>query len=382
MIKFNKACVTGNEQKFINEVIESGDISGDGPFTKKCHAWFKENLGLTYNLLTTSCSTSLDMAALLLNIQPGDEVILPSFTFVSTANAFVLRGASLKFVDVRPDTMNLNEKLIEQAITKKTKAIVPVHYAGVACEMDEINALAKQHHFSVVEDAAQGVHSTYRGRQLGALSDVGCYSFHGTKNYTSAGEGGLLILKSEELYNQAEILREKGTNRTQFFRGVVDKYTWVAKGSSYLPSDISAAYLYGQLLNFDKINSRRLEIWNRYQAGLKDLGKSGQLQLPFVPEYCKHNGHMFFIRHQDAKSSSHFIEFAKQKGITTPFHYIPLHSSVAGKKYGEFIGEDRFTTSESAKLSRLPLYYGLSDQEVDQVIETVHHFSKVSGPKL
>jgi dTDP-4-amino-4,6-dideoxygalactose transaminase len=374
MIPFNKACATGKEVGYITEAISSGQITGDGKFTKLCHEWFAKNMGFKNNLLTTSCSMAMDMSALLLDIKPGDEVILPSFTFVSTANSFVLRGAKVKFVDIRPDTMNIDEKLIEQAITPKTKVIVPVHYAGVACEMDTINSLAKNYNIAVVEDAAQGMKSTYKGQNLGGIGDMGAYSFHGTKNYTSAGEGGLLIIKSEEHFKLAEVIREKGTNRSQFFRGSVDKYTWVSVGSSFLPSDICAAYLLAQLEEADQINQRRLQIWAMYNKSLKDLAKNNKATLPTVPEHCMHNAHMFYLKLNSEKEASAFAAHMKQNDIITPFHYVPLHSSPAGQKFGEFVGEDKFTSSESAKLIRLPLFYNMTNQEVIKVIEVAFKF--------
>lgn len=374
MIPFNKACITGHEIKYVTEAINSGQITGDGKFTKRCHEWFSKNMGFKYNLLTTSCSMAMDMSALLLDIRPGDEVIVPSFTFVSTANSFVLRGAKVKFVDIRPDTMNIDEKLIEQAITRNTKAILPVHYAGVACEMDTINSLAKAHNIAVVEDAAQGMMSTYKGRNLGALGDMGAYSFHGTKNYTSGGEGGLLIIQSEEHYKSAEVVREKGTNRSQFFRGSVDKYTWVNVGSSFLPSDICAAYLLAQLDHAQEINQRRLEIWGAYKVGLQDLAKKNKLVLPTIPEECTHNGHMFYMKFTSEKQANDYITYMKSHEVITPFHYVPLHSSPAGKKFGEFVGTDKFTTSESAKLVRLPLFFNMTDTEVTRVLELTTKF--------
>lgn len=358
----------------MQEAMSSGNFSGDGVFTKKCHQWFAEKLNFKHNLLTTSCSMALDMAALVANIEPGDEVIMPSFTFVSTANSFVLRGAKIKFVDIRPDTMNIDEAKIEQAITKKTKAIVPVHYAGISCEMDAINEIAKANNLLVIEDAAQGVHSSYKGQALGGIGDYGCYSFHATKNYTSAGEGGLLIVKDEKNFKQSEVVREKGTNRSQFLRGFVDKYTWVDAGSSFLPSDITAAYLYAQLENYDKINSQRMKIWNRYNDAFSDLEKREAIRLPFVPVHCEHNAHMFYLKVKSEDEMLKFIAFMKSKNISTPFHYVPLHSSPAGRKFSEFVGEDKYTTSESAKLVRLPLYYSLSDVEQDYVIGSVKEF--------
>lgn len=376
MIPFNKACVTGREIKYIQDAMNSGQIAGDGSFTHLCHNWFKTEFKIPYNLLTTSCSMAIDMAALLLNIQPGDEVIMPSFTFVSTANSFAIRGAKIRFIDIRPDTMNIDENLLESAITKKTKAIVPVHYAGVSCEMNTINDIAQKYKIAVVEDAAQGVKSKYKGQYLGTLSDIGCYSFHATKNYTAAGEGGLIILKSEEHFKRAEIIREKGTNRSQFFRGEVDKYTWVDVGSSFLPSDINAAYLYAQLEFVDAINNRRIEIWNAYNQGLQDLAARNLIQLPYIPEHCEHNAHMFYIKMNSAEESLSIGKFMKERKVNTPFHYVPLHSSPTGLKYGEFIGTDRYTTSESQKLIRLPLFYNMTNDEVTTVLDLIYKFFK------
>lgn len=377
MIPFNKACVTGKEIGYIQDSISSGQISGDGKYTKLCQDWFNNVQGLEHNLLTTSCSMSLDMSAMLLNIKEGDEVIMPSFTFVSTANAFVSRGARVKFIDIRPDTMNLDENKIEEAITKNTKAIVPVHYAGVSCEMDKINELASHYKLSVVEDAAQGMMSTYKGKLLGNLGDIGCYSFHGTKNYTSGGEGGLIIIKSKEMYEEAEIIREKGTNRKQFFRGAIDKYTWVNQGSSYLPSDLSAAYLFAQLEQADEINKARLLIWGKYFNALEGVEKVGKVVLPSIPKECVHNAHMFYMKLNSDVDAKKYIEFMKAQNIITPFHYVPLHTSPAGLKFGSFVGEDLSTTIESSKLVRLPIYYNMHSEEVDKVIEVTHSFFKI-----
>lgn len=377
MIPFNKACVTGKEITYIQDSIGSGQIAGDGKYTKLCQDWFSRVHGFEHNLLTTSCSMSLDMSALLLNIKEGDEVILPSFTFVSTANAFVLRGAKIKFVDIRPDTMNLDENKIEAAITKNTKVIVPVHYAGVSCEMDKINEIATHYKLAVVEDAAQGMMSRYKGKLLGGLGDIGCYSFHGTKNYTSGGEGGLIIIKSKELYDEAEIIREKGTNRKQFFRGAIDKYTWVNQGSSYLPSDISAAYLYAQLEHAEEINKARLAIWYKYFNSLDQLKKEEKVVLPTIPKECIHNAHMFYMKLNSDAEAKKYIDFMKSHHITTPFHYVPLHTSPAGLKFGDFIGEDVYTTLESSKLVRLPIYYNMSQEEIDKVIDVTYSFFKI-----
>ncbi len=375
MISFNIPPVIGNEIEFIEDAIKSRKICGDGKYTKKCNEWIKEKTGATGALLTTSCTHATELAALLADIQPGDEVIMPSYTFVSTADAFVLRGAKVIFVDIRPDTMNIDEKLIENAITDKTKAIVPVHYAGVACEMDTIMDIAKRNGLFVIEDAAQGMMSEYKHKALGAIGDAGCYSFHETKNY-SMGEGGALLLKKKNDLELAEIIREKGTNRSKFFRGEIDKYTWVAAGSSYLPSELNAAFLWAQLLEADKIFDDRMNSWNRYYEGLSDLKDAGYIELPVIPEYCKHNAHMFYIKSKDLTERSKLISYLKENGVMAVFHYIPLHSAPAGKKYGEFRGVDKYTTFESERLMRLPLYYGLDISDQEKVIELIHRFYK------
>ena len=373
MIGFNVAPFTGKEFDYIREAIAAEHICGDGMFTKKCNAWIEEKTGTAKALLTTSCTHATEMAALLLDIQPGDEVIMPAYTFVSTANAFVLRGAVPVFVDIRPDTMNIDETLIEAAITEKTKAIVPVHYAGVACEMDTIMAIAKKHHLAVVEDAAQGVCAWYKGKALGTFGDYGCYSFHETKNF-SMGEGGALLIQKPEAIEDAEILREKGTNRSKFFRGQVDKYTWVNSGSSYLPSDMNAAYLWAQLEAADLINADRMSSWNLYRELLTPLAEEGLLTLPTVPEGCEHNAHMFYIKTAALEERTRLIAFLKEQGIQTVFHYIPLHTAPAGQKFGRFFGEDRYTTKESERLLRLPLYYGLKEEQVVYVGEKIKEF--------
>ncbi len=375
MIPFNKPPFIGKETEYIKKAIENNKICGDGEFTKKCNRWLEDKTGAEKALLTTSCTHSLEMAALLLDIQPGDEVIMPSFTFVSTADAFVLRGAKIVFVDIRPDTMNIDETLIEQAITEKTKAIVPVHYAGVSCEMDTIMDIARRHNLAVVEDAAQGVMAEYKGRALGTMGSFGCYSFHETKNY-SMGEGGALLINNADDIENAEIIREKGTDRSRFLRGQVDKYTWVTYGSSYLPSDMNAAFLLAQLEQADKINDDRLASWQRYYDGLSDLQKQGKVTLPFVPEECKHNAHMFYIKTANLDERTRLIEFLKENGVGAVFHYVPLHSAPAGKKFGVFCGEDKYTTSESDKLVRLPMYYGLTKDDTDYIIEKVYAFYK------
>lgn len=374
-INFNVPPCVENELEYISEAIKSNKICGDGSFTKKCNAWMEEKFNAPKVLLTTSGSTALDMAALLCDIHEGDEVILPSFTFSSTANSFVLAGAKLVFVDIRPDTMNIDETKIEAAITNKTKVIVPVHYAGVACEMDTIMAIAKKHGLLVVEDAAQGVMSTYKGKALGTIGDFGCYSFHETKNY-SMGEGGALVINNEAFFEKAEILREKGTNRSKFFRGQVDKYTWVDFGDSYLPSEINAAYLWPQLEIADEINENRLASWNLYREGLKELEEEGKIELPTIPENCEHNAHMFYVKLQNLQERTAFITHMKSKDIGCVFHYIPLHSAPAGLKFGRFDGVDEYTTKESERLARLPMYYGLKEEEVKYVIEAVKDFFK------
>jgi len=371
MIVFNRPPFTGNEQKYLIQSMKSLKISGDGEFTKRCHRWFEERLGCEKALLTTSCTHALEMTAILIDIQPGDEVIMPSYTFVSTANAFALRGAKIIFVDVRPDTMNIDEKLIEDAITEKTKAIVPVHYAGVACEMDTIMDIAARHNLFVIEDAAQGMMSSYKGKPLGTIGHFGTFSFHETKNYTSGGEGGLLIVNDASFVTKAEIIREKGTNRSQFFRGMVDKYSWVDIGSSYLMNDLSAAYLWGQLDIADEINDERVGHWKMYYKGLKALGDKGVIDLPVVPEACTHNAHMFYIKVKNLKERTRLIEHLKYHGIHAVFHYVPLHSAPAGKKFGMFYGEDVYTTTESERLIRLPLYYGIKPEEIQSVIDTI-----------
>ena len=373
MINFNVPPFTGNEMEYIKKAVENQKICGDGEFTKKCNAWIENKTGTTKCLLTTSCTHATELAALLSEIKEGDEVIMPSYTFVSTADAFVLRGAKAVFVDIRPDTMNIDETKIEAAITEKTKAIVPVHYAGVACEMDTIMDIAKRHNLVVIEDAAQGIMSTYKGKALGTIGDYGCFSFHETKNY-SMGEGGALLIRDEAKVEDAEIMREKGTNRSKFFRGQIDKYTWVNFGSSYLPSDMNAAYLYAQLEMAEEINDARLAIWNRYYEGLKELKEAGMIELPYVPKDCVHNAHMFYIKAKDLEERSALISFLKENGIMCVFHYIPLHSAPAGLKYGEFRGEDEYTTKESERLARLPMYYGLEMEQVDYIISKVKEF--------
>lgn len=375
MINFNIAPFTGKELEYVKQAIDNHKICGDGIFTKKCNAWLEERFHAQKVLLTTSGSTALDMAAMLCDLQPGDEVILPSYTFSSTANAFVLVGAKLVFVDIRPDTMNIDETKIEAAITEKTKVIVPVHYAGVSCEMDAIMDIAKRHHLKVVEDAAQGVMSTYKGRALGTIGDFGCYSFHESKNY-SMGEGGALVINDAQYNEAAEVLWEKGTNRSKFFRGQVDKYTWVDFGDSYLPSDMNAAYLWAQLELADEINEDRLATWNKYYEVFKPLQEAGRIVLPTVPDECVHNAHMFYIKCRDLEDRTKFISHMKNKDIQCVFHYIPLHSAPAGIKFGRFHGKEQYTTPESERLVRLPIYYHIEHQEAETVIhETLRYFN-------
>lgn len=373
MIPFNVPPYTGKEDKYIKQAIDSRKICGDGQFTKKCNEKFEKITGAKKVLMTTSGTSALEMAALLADIKPGDEVIMPSYTFVSTANAFVLRGATIVFVDIRPDTMNIDEDLIEDAITEKTKAIVPVHYGGVACEMDTICDIAKRHNLVVVEDAAQGAMSFYKGRALGSIGDFGCYSFHETKNY-SMGEGGAVLVNHEKNVERAEIIREKGTNRTKFFRGQIDKYTWVDLGSSYLQSELNCAYLYAQIENPDIINNDRLKSWNTYYELLTPLKEKGCIDLPIVPEGCVHNAHMFYIKTKDLEERSKLIAFLKENGIGAVFHYIPLHSSPAGQQFGRFHGEDKYTTKESERLLRLPMYYGLEKKDIEYVVSKIKEF--------
>lgn len=375
MIPFNKPPFLGTEPENIKKAIENNKICGDGDFTKKCNKWLEQKTGTAKALLTTSCTHSLEMAALLLDIHPGDEIIMPSFTFVSTADAFVLRGAKIVFVDIRPDTMNIDETLIEQAVTDKTKAVVPVHYAGVSCEMDVIMDIANRHSLAVVEDAAQGVMAEYKGRALGTMGNFGCYSFHETKNY-SMGEGGALLINDKRDIENAEIIREKGTDRSRFLRGQVDKYTWVNYGSSYLPSDMNAAFLYAQLCEADKINENRLDSWQRYYDGLSDLQNEGKISLPVIPQDCKHNAHMFYIKAENLEQRTKLISYLKENGIGAAFHYVPLHSAPAGERFGRFYGEDKYTTKESDRLVRLPMYYGLTKNDADYIIEKVHAFYK------
>ena len=361
--------------EYMKQAVSAHKICGDGEFTKKCNSWIEKETGATRALLTTSCTQALEMAAILADIEPGDEVILPSFTFVSTANAFVMRGARLVFVDIRPDTMNIDEKLIEDAITDKTKAIVPVHYAGVSCEMDTIMDIARRHNLTVVEDAAQGVMSTYKGRALGSMGDFGCFSFHETKNY-SMGEGGAILIHDSSKVEEAEIIREKGTDRSRFLRGQVDKYSWVAMGSSYLPSDMNAAYLLAQLELAEEINRDRLASWAEYNEMLKPLEQAGIIRLPVIPEECCHNAHMFYIVTNSLEERGRLISFLKDNGIISVFHYVPLHSSRAGMEYGRFHGEDKYTTEISNRLLRLPMYYEIGSDKISYICEKIHEFYK------
>lgn len=374
MIPFNAPPVVGTELEYMQAAMSSGKLCGDGGFTRRCQQWMEQRFGSAKVLLTPSCTASLEMAALLLDIQPGDEVIMPSFTFVSTANAFVLRGATVVFVDLRPDTMNIDETKIEAAITDKTRAIVPVHYAGVACEMDTIMALAKKYNLFVVEDAAQGVMSTYKGKALGSIGHIGCFSFHETKNYTAGGEGGATLINDPALIERAEIIREKGTNRSQFFRGLVDKYTWRDIGSSYLMSDLQAAYLWAQLEAAEKINQRRLQLWQNYYDAFLPLAKKGKVELPSVPDDCQQNAHMFYLKLNDIEQRSAFISYLKEAEIMSVFHYIPLHECPAGERFGHFAGVNNFTTKESERLARLPLFYNMSDVNQRTVINTILSF--------
>lgn len=375
MIPFNIPPYVGKELDYVRQAVEAHKICGDGQFTKKCSKWMEERFGAQKVLLTTSGTTALDMAALLCDIQPGDEVILPSFTFSSTATAFVLAGAKLVFVDVRPDTMNIDETKIEAAITDKTRVIVPVHYAGVACEMDTIMAIARKYNLKVVEDAAQGVMSTYKGRPLGTIGDFGCFSFHETKNY-SMGEGGALIINDPAYNERAEIMREKGTNRSRFLRGQVDKYTWVDFGDSYLPSDMNAAYLWAQLEKADEINNDRLATWNTYHEAFRSLEAAGKVALPTIPEDCVHNAHMYYLKCKDLEERTTFISYLKENGVQAVFHYVPLHSAPAGLKFGRFDGEDVSTTAESDRLVRLPMYYGITEADRHKVILAVCDYYK------
>lgn len=370
MIGFNRAPFIGQETEYMKQAVDNHKICGDGEFTKRCKGWLEDKTGINSALLTTSCTHALEMAALLTNIQKDDEVIMPSYTFVSTANAFVLRGAKVVYVDIRPDTMNIDENLIEAAITEKTKAIVPVHYAGVSCEMDKIMEIARLHNLYVIEDAAQGIMSAYKGKALGTMGEFGCFSFHETKNF-SMGEGGALLIREQQFVEQAEILREKGTNRSKFYRGEIDKYSWCDMGSSYLPSDLNAAYLWAQLEKADEITADRMRTWKRYDEAFRNLGYFG---VPTIPEGCEHNAHMYYIKVKDLTERKELIEHLAGRGIHAVFHYVPLHSSQAGRKYGRFCGEDVYTTKESERLLRLPLYYGMEEKDLEYVIACVREY--------
>lgn len=373
MIDFNIAAYTGKELEYIRQAVSAHKICGDGKFTHRCKDFMESRFDVNNVFLTTSCTHALEMSAILCDIKPGDEVIMPSYTFVSTADAFVMRGAKIVYVDIRPDTMNIDENLIEDAITDKTKAIVPVHYAGVSCEMDKIMELANKYNLLVVEDAAQGVMSSYKGKALGTIGNFGCYSFHETKNY-SMGEGGAILFNDNSYKEKAEIIREKGTNRSKFFRGQIDKYTWVDFGSSYLPSDINAAYLWAQLEIADEINDNRMATWNFYNENLSDLAADSKITLPFIPKDCIHNAHMFYIKTDNLETRTKLISFLKDKGIQCVFHYVPLHSSPAGKNFGVFHGEDKYTTKESERLVRLPLYYGIEEEKLTYIVKCIKDF--------
>jgi dTDP-4-amino-4,6-dideoxygalactose transaminase len=376
MIPFNKPYSFDNSYKYVEEAIKSGNLSGDGPFTKRCHNWFSKKLNVKNVLLTTSCTHALEMIAILLNLKDGDEVIMPSYTFVSTANAFVLRGAKIIFVDIRKDTMNIDENKIENAISERTKAIVPVHYAGVACEMDKIMELAKKYNICVIEDAAQGMMSSYKGMPLGTIGDFGTFSFHETKNYNSGGEGGLLIINNKKYASRAEIIREKGTNRSAFIQGMVDKYSWVDVGSSYLPSELNAAYLLSQIENADIVNNNRLVSWNIYREELTILEREGFIVLAKIPANLLHNAHIFYIKVKSLEVRVKLIKFLKDNDILAFFHYIPLHSSIAGESFGVFNECDIFTTSESEKIIRLPMYYNLKRSDIDKIVKTIKYYFK------
>ncbi len=373
MIPFNKAAYIPQGLEYVKDAVITGKIAGDGKYTKLCSEWMEQKFNAKKVLLTTSCTAALEMSAILLDIQPGDEVIMPSYTFVSTANAFVLHGATPVFVDIRPDTMNIDETLIEAAITKKTKAIVVVHYAGVACEMDTIMSIAKKNNLPVVEDAAQGVMSTYKGQALGTIGTFGCYSFHETKNYTM-GEGGALVINDEKYIERAEIIREKGTNRSRFYRGEIDKYSWVDVGSSYLPSEFNVSYLYGQLEVAEEINNKRLSAWQYYYDKLQCLEEKKLVELPKVPQQCMHNAHMFYIKVKNLQERTLFIKYMRGNGASCVFHYVPLHSAEGGLKFGRFSGEDIYTTVESDRLVRLPMHYGMKEEELDLVCSLIYKY--------
>lgn len=373
MISFNVAPFMGKEFDYIHDAILTRHISGDGKYTKLCDEWMEQRFNAEKIMLTTSGTTALDMAMIMCDLEPGDEVILPSFTFSSTATSAVLAGANLVFVDIRPDTMNIDEDKIEEAITDRTRVISVVHYAGVACDMDKIMDIARRHSLIVVEDAAQGVMSTYKGKALGTIGDFGCYSFHETKNY-SMGEGGAIVINNPAYIEMAEILREKGTNRSKFYRGQVDKYTWVDFGDSYLPSEINAAYLWAQLEKADEINDNRMETWNFYNEALKPLKEKGLIELPTIPDYAEHNAHMYYIKLRNLDERSSFLQFMRDREIGCVFHYVPLHSAPAGRKFGRFHGEDTYTTVESDRLVRLPMYYGITDEDKKTVVDSIYEY--------
>lgn len=379
IIGFNQPTVTDKENQYVLQVMKKSEITTDGLYGKKCQQWFEKKLPCYGSLLTPSCTAALELAALLIEIKPGDEVIMPSYTFVSTANAFVLRGAKIVFVDIRPDTMNIDEQLIESAVTDKTRAIVPVHYAGVACEMDTIMEIAKRHNLFVIEDAAQGLMSSYKGKALGTIGHLGAFSFHETKNITSGGEGGLLIINDKTFKERAEIIREKGTNRSQFFRGMVDKYQWIEMGSSYVLSELQAAFLWGQLERTKEINNNRLEIWQHYYDSLLPLQTTGKVALPRIPEFCSHNAHMFYLKSADLYERTALLEYLKLNEIIAVFHYVPLHSASAGSRFSSFSGQDRYTTTESERLIRLPMWYNLPKENQDRVIDVVYNFYELKA---
>ena len=377
MIDFNVPPYVGTEEKYIKEAIQNQKICGDGAFTHRCSEWINSHFHVNYSLLTTSCTHALEMSALLAQVKEGEEVIMPSYTFVSTADAFVQRGANIVFVDIRPETMNLDERLIEDAVTARTRAIVPVHYAGVSCEMDTITDIAKARNLLVIEDAAQGFDAYYKGRSLGTIGDFGCLSFHETKNLTM-GEGGAFLFQDEKWREQAEIIREKGTNRSKFFRGQIDKYTWVDYGSSYLPSDLNAAYLWAQLEQADKIQNNRMESWNFYHEALRPLAEQGYIVQPYIPPYAEHNAHMYYLKAENETVRNRLLTYFKEHGVLAVFHYIPLHNAPAGQRFGRFHGEDVYTTRESSRLLRLPLYYGLKREDQEYVIQTLYSFYQES----
>lgn len=372
-ISFNKGTFLGSEFEYIQDAINRKHISGDGYYTKKCNEILENKIGCKKALLTHSCTAALEISAMLLDLEKDDEVICPSYTFVTTASSFALRGAKCVFVDIKDDTLNIDENLIESAITDRTKAIIPVHYAGVSCEMEKILEIAKKYNLKVIEDSAQAIGSSYKNRPCGSIGDMGCFSFHETKNVV-CGEGGALAINDEKYIEDAEIIREKGTNRSKFFRGQVDKYTWVALGSSYLPSDMNAAYLYPQLEKLDQINNKRKELWNNYHMAFEDFEKTGLIRRPYIPSHCEHNAHMYFLRFNDLKTRTRFIDYMKKNDISTVFHYIPLHSSPAGIKFGRYEGNMEVTNKVSDTLVRLPIFYSMNSSVQDYVIAKVRGF--------